>query len=56
MQGRDYVLPDDVKSVFLDISAHRIICRGYQMGQADDVSKECLSEILVQTPAPVEQQ
>ena len=56
MQGRDYVLPDDVKSVFLDISAHRIICRGYQMGQADDVAKECLSEILVQTPAPVEQQ
>ena len=54
--GRDYVLPDDVKSVFLDISAHRIICRGYQMGQADDVAKECLSEILVQTPAPVEQQ
>ncbi|MDD3192744.1 MAG: MoxR family ATPase [Oscillospiraceae bacterium] len=54
--GRDYVLPDDAKAVFLDVCAHRIICRGYQMGQADAAAKECLREVLAKTPAPVEQQ
>lgn len=54
VQGRDYVLPDDVKAVFLDVAAHRIICRGYQMGQTD-AAREILSQILDQTPAPVEQ-
>ena len=56
MDGREYVLPDDVKAVFVDVSAHRIICRGYQMGQADEAATECLYEILSQTPAPIEQQ
>lgn len=55
VQGRDYVLPDDVKAVFLDVAAHRIICHGYQMGQTDAAAREILSQILEQTPAPVEQ-
>ncbi len=56
IQGRDFVLPDDVKAVFLDVAAHRIICRGYQMGQGDAAVREILSQILDRTPAPVEPQ
>lgn len=56
VQGRDFVLPDDVKAVFLDVAAHRIICRGYQMGQADAAVREILSQILDQTPTPIEPQ
>ena len=56
VQGREYVLPDDVKAVFVDVSAHRVICRGYQMGQADAAAKESLGGILARTPSPVEQQ
>lgn len=56
VQGREFVLPDDVKAVFLDVAAHRIVCRGYQMGQADAAAREILGQILDQTPAPVEQQ
>ena len=48
------MLPDDVKAVFADVCAHRIICRGYQMGQADAAAKENLADILAKTPAPVE--
>ena len=54
IEGRDFVLPDDVKAVFADVCAHRIICRGYQMGQADAAAKENLADILAKTPAPVE--
>ena len=54
IEGRDFVLPDDVKAVFADVCAHRIMCRGYQMGQADAAAKENLADILAKTPAPVE--
>ena len=54
VEGRDFVLPDDVKAVFADVCAHRIICRGYQMGQADAAAKEALTDILNKTAAPVE--
>ena len=54
VEGRDFVLPDDVKAVFADVCAHRIICRGYQMGQADAAAKEALADILNKTAAPVE--
>ena len=54
VEGRDFVLPDDVKAVFADVCAHRIICRGYQMGQADTAAKEALADILNKTAAPVE--
>lgn len=54
IEGRDFVLPDDVKAVFADVCAHRIICRGYQMGQADAAAKENLADVLAKTPAPVE--
>ena len=53
VQGRDYVLPDDAKAVFLDVAAHRIICHGYQMGQ-ENAAQEHLRQILADTPAPVE--
>ena len=36
------VLPDDVKAGLVMSSAHRVICRGYQMGQADAAAKESL--------------
>src|SRR5699024_2480293 len=31
MDGRDYVLPDDVKAVAVDVLAHRIICKGFSI-------------------------
>ena len=54
IEGRDFVLPDDVKAVFADVCAHRMSCRGYQMGQADAAAKENLADVLAKTPAPVE--
>lgn len=46
MCGRDYVLPDDVKHIAVDVLAHRIIIKGY--GSIDSVknSKKIIEEIL----------
>ena len=52
--GRDYVLPDDVKAVTLDVLAHRIICKGFSISQASAAPQEVLTVILNQLPVPKE--
>ena len=52
--GRDYVLPDDVKAVFSDVTAHRILCKGSHFSQSAGDVKALLQELLEETPAPVD--
>ena len=54
MDGRDYVLPDDVKAVAVDVLAHRIICKGFSISQASAAPQEVLTVILNQLPVPKE--
>ncbi len=54
LSGRDYVLPDDVKSVFTDVTAHRILCKGSHFSQSAGDIKALLQELLAETPAPVD--
>ena len=48
--GRDYVLPDDVKAVALDVLGHRIICKGFSISQSTSAPAEVLGVILNQLP------
>jgi MoxR-like ATPase len=51
MDGRDYVVPDDVKSVAVPALAHRLILRPelwVQRVRAEQVVEECLASV----PAP----
>jgi MoxR-like ATPase len=51
LHGRDYVLPDDVKEIYLDASRHRI-ARSIR-AQAENVdADEILSELLRAVPLP----
>lgn len=52
VSGRAFVTPDDVKSVFYDAAAHRIICSGYHM--TSGVTEETIRQILAQTTVPTE--
>lgn len=52
--GRDYVLPDDVKAVALDVLCHRIICKGFSISQSTSAPAEVLGVILNQLPVPKE--
>ena len=54
MDGRDYVLPDDVKAIAPDVWNHRLICKGYNLSQSSDAPLEILDAILRQTEAPTE--
>ncbi len=54
VQGRDYVLPDDVKKLAVPVFAHRIITRtGYGVaGKAAQVVNELLRAVAVPTEDP----
>ncbi|MDP3878856.1 MAG: MoxR family ATPase [Dehalococcoidales bacterium] len=51
MEGRDYVLPDDVKSLAEPVLAHRIIIRPSEYGQ-DKNGKSSIAELLESVPVP----
>ena len=52
VEGREYVVPDDVKRLAVPVLAHRLIAKSYvQAGQRD--SLEALVERVVESvPAP----
>jgi MoxR-like ATPase len=52
LDGRDYVVPDDVKRLAGPVLAHRLLTRGYRQGSRDDTAEAVLKEILAQTPVP----
>ena len=50
LDGRDFVLPDDVKTVAVPALAHRLALRPemwVQQVQAEDVVRECLTSVPV---------
>ncbi len=50
-EGRDYTLPDDVKSLFLPLARHRVIVT--TAAEMEDVKAEqVLREVIAQVPAP----
>jgi len=51
LDGRDYVLPDDVKSVSLDVMRHRLIVT-YE-AEAEEVTPEkVIAQVLDRVPVP----
>ena len=52
VEGRDYLVPDDVKRMFPSVVAHRVLCRGsIRLGQRTR-ARAILEEILQRTPVP----
>jgi MoxR-like ATPase len=52
LEGRDYVVPDDIKRLALPVLAHRLLAKSYRQGERGDVTEEVTKEILDQTPLP----
>ena len=51
MEGRDYVLPEDIQRIFVPVIAHRITVRR-KAGLAVQSEAELLQELLDRTPVP----
>jgi MoxR-like ATPase len=50
--GREYVIPDDVKSLFIPACAHRVISKTYLSNGDANATERILRTILDRTPAP----
>jgi MoxR-like ATPase len=50
IEGRDYLLPDDVKAIAADVICHRILLKGRQLGSAGLSPKEFVAQLLEQVP------
>ncbi len=55
LRGREYVTPDDVKTVAPYVCAHRIICRGTVMRDADSAKIAVVEKMIKELPVPTEQ-
>lgn len=54
LEGRDYVIPSDLREVFLPLTSHRILlASGAADGQARERKKEILRQILGSIVAPI---
>ena len=54
VEGREYVLPDDVKAVAVPVLAHRIIARSQSASRITDPSENIIDYIIDTISAPIE--
>ncbi len=52
VEGRDYVVPDDVKSLAVPVLAHRVIPRGYLQGGQRAAVEALIARLVEQVPVP----
>lgn len=53
LDGRDYVIPDDVKRLAVPVLAHRLLSKRWSQGLQDDAATNALKEILQRTRVPL---
>lgn len=53
IEGRDYVTPDDIKSLAVPALSHRVLPEGLFQGASKDVVERQMRDLLQQIPVPV---
>ena len=54
MNGRDFVLPDDVKQVAVAVLSHRILSRSLNTIRVTDTNEQLIEQLIAQVRAPIE--
>jgi len=52
IDGRDYVVPDDVKNLAVAVFAHRVITRGYLHGGQREAIEALIGRLIDEVPVP----
>lgn len=52
LDGRDYVVPDDVQSLAVPVLAHRVITHGYLHGEHREAVEALIHRLVEDTPSP----
>jgi MoxR-like ATPase len=51
-EGRDYVVPDDIKRLAIPVLAHRILSRSYRYNGREDAGEALIRSILLEVAVP----
>jgi MoxR-like ATPase len=52
VEGRDYVVPDDIKRLAGPVLAHRILTKSFRQGERADAAEVIVADILGRIPVP----
>jgi MoxR-like ATPase len=52
VEGRSYVVPDDVKRLAGPVLAHRLLSHSARQGRTGDVAEDIVRDVVAQTPVP----
>jgi MoxR-like ATPase len=52
IEGREYVIPDDVKRLSIPVLSHRVITKGFFQGDQREEVEAIIERLVDQTPAP----
>jgi MoxR-like ATPase len=52
LDGRDYVVPDDVKALAVPVLAHRVIVKSAGMGASTEAAADSIRDILGKVTIP----
>jgi MoxR-like ATPase len=52
VEGRDFVVPDDIKRLAVPVLSHRVVSKVYRQNGRADAGEALLQEIVGQTPVP----
>jgi MoxR-like ATPase len=52
LNGRDFSTPDDVKTLFIPVCAHRVVSKTYLHNGDANATARVLQSVLDQVPAP----
>jgi MoxR-like ATPase len=53
IEGRDYVVPDDIKCLAGPVLAHRVLAKASRQGGRGDAAENIVADIVSQVPLPV---
>lgn len=53
LDGRDFVAPDDIKTLAVSVLGHRVLPKGVDLGADADPGRRVLEDILARTPVPL---
>lgn len=52
MEGRNYVLPQDVQEIFFEVCIHRFFLSRLALGRRSNLAKDILTQIIEKVPSP----
>ncbi len=52
LEGRAYVIPDDIKKLALPVLAHRMLAKGFRQGGRTDAAETVVQDLVGRTPVP----